>query len=58
MNFTEETNISSYIDFVLCKGHSKKNDKDYFVLCFKIDNFYYPIKFLTYKQYDELRKEL
>lgn len=58
MIFVEETNISSYVDFVLCKGNSKKNGKPYFVLCVKIDNLYYPIKFLTSKQYDDVRKEL
>lgn len=57
MNFIEETNISEFVEFVLCYGHSIKKDKDYFVLCVKIDNSYFPIKFLTLKQYNELRKE-
>lgn len=57
MNFIEEFDISSFVDFSLCKGKSKKNDKFYYCICLKIDDTYFPIKFLTDKQYNDLRKE-
>lgn len=57
MNFLEEYNLSSYADFYLCKGHSKKTDKDYYCICLKIDYAYFPIKFLNQTQYESLRKE-
>ena len=56
MNFLEEYNLSSYVDFFLCKGHSKKSNKDYYCICLKIDDCYYPIKFLTENQFENLRK--
>ena len=43
MNFLEESNVSIYVDILLCKGHSKKSDKDYFCICLKIDDCYFPI---------------
>lgn len=57
-NFIEEFDISSFVDFYLCKGHSKKSDKDYYCICLKIDEDYFPLKFLTEKQYNNLRKEV
>lgn len=56
--FIDEVNISQYVDFAICKGHSKKKDKDYYVICLKIDDEYFPIKFLTEKQFNSLRKEI
>lgn len=56
-NFIEEFDISSFVDFYLCKGKSKKSGKFYYCICLKIDEEYFPLKFLTEKQYDNLRKE-
>lgn len=56
-NFIEEFDISSFVDFYLCKGQSKKNANFYYCICLKIDDAYFPIKFLTQNQYDYLRKE-
>lgn len=57
-NFIEEYDISSFVDFFLCKGKSKKNGNEYYCFCLKIDEDYFPLKFLTEKQYDKLRKEV
>ncbi len=56
-NFIEEFDITSFVDFFLCKGKSKKSGNFYYCICLKIDDTYFPIKFLTDKQYNDLRKE-
>lgn len=56
-SFIEELDISSFVDFFLCKGKSKKNGKLYHCICLKIDDTYFPIKFITDKQYEDIRKE-
>lgn len=57
-SFIEELSISSFVDFILCKGKSKKNGKNYYCICLKIDDTYFPIKFVTEKQYYDIRKEV
>lgn len=47
-------NISKYIDFTLEKGHSKKNDKDYYCICIKIQDKTFPIAFMNKDAYDLL----
>lgn len=43
-------NLNSLISFSLIKGHSKKNDKDYYALVAVIGDYPIILKFLTSNQ--------
>lgn len=58
MNFDEKFDVSSMIDFYLCSGISKKNNKKYYCLCLVIDDLYYPVKFLTESQFNSLKGDI
>mgnify|MGYP007080854169 CR=1 FL=1 len=49
--------INSIVNFVLIEGTSKKNNKPYYYIAFKLNEEYVFLKFLTEKQKDAIMNQ-